>query len=57
MAMSCVCATKGVTAEGRQITLRYLHTIDGDTLTFRPVNIVVDGQKQPDEEYEYRRVK
>lgn len=52
-----VCHTKGINAEGKSVTLRYLHEIDGDTMTFRLVDITVDGEKQPNEEYKYRRVR
>ncbi|MHB8952092.1 MAG: hypothetical protein ACYC4U_03875 [Pirellulaceae bacterium] len=54
---TAVCDTKGLTAEGKQVTMRYLHIFAGDTMTFRLTEMVVDGKKQPDEEYKYRRVR
>lgn len=52
-----VCNTKGVDTKGKAVSLKYLHEIDGDTLTFRVVDITVDGEKQPEETYKYRRVR
>lgn len=48
---------RGVTDEGKEVTLKYLHTVDGDTMTLRYADMIVDGVKQPDEEYTYRRVR
>ena len=52
-----ICTTKGISAEGKSITLRYLHEIDGDTMNVRIVGIVADGEEQPEETYKYRRVR
>lgn len=52
-----ICSTKGVGADGKKVTLRYLHEIDGDAMTVRIVGIVADGEKQPEETYKYRRVR
>ncbi len=52
-----ICDTQGVTDEGKDVTMKYLHTFDGDTMTCRYVEMTIDGKKQPDEEYKYRRVK
>jgi len=52
-----ICDTKGIDAEGKEVTLKYVHTFDGDSMTYRMTDMIVDGEKQPDEEYTYRRVK
>jgi hypothetical protein len=52
-----ICDTKGVTDEGKEVTMKYLHTFDGDTMTCRLADMIVDGAKQPDEEFKYRRVR
>ncbi len=52
-----VCDTTGVTDEGKDVTMKYLHTIHDDTLTLRYTDITIDGVKQPDEEYKFRRVR
>jgi hypothetical protein len=52
-----ICATTGVTDEGKEVTMKYVHTVDGDTLTCRYVDMTVDGVKQPEEVYTYRRVR
>lgn len=52
-----ICDTKGMDAEGKEVTMKYLHTFDGDTMTFRLTDMIVHGEKQPDEEYTYRRVR
>lgn len=52
-----ICHTTAVSEEGKDLSLKYLHEIDGDTLTFTVVDITVDGEKQPDEIYKYRRAR
>jgi hypothetical protein len=52
-----ICVTTGVTDEGKEVTMRWLHTFDGDTMTVATTDMVVDGKKQPDEETKYRRVR
>ncbi len=47
----------GVTDGGKEVTMKYLHTFEGDAMTLRYADMVVDGVKQPDEEYKYRRVR
>ena len=48
---------RSVTDDGKEVTMKYLHTFDGDTMTLRYADMIVDGVKQPDEEYKYRRVR
>jgi hypothetical protein len=48
---------RGVTDDGKEVTMKYLHTFDGDTMTLRYADMIVGGEKQPDEEYTYRRVR
>jgi hypothetical protein len=55
--ITIICDTRGVTDEGKEMTLKYLHTFDGDTMMCRLTDMIVDGAKQPDEEYKYRRVR
>ena len=52
-----ICDTKAVDAEGKDVTLKYLHEFDGETMTMRMVDIMVEGEKQPEEQYRYRRVR
>jgi hypothetical protein len=52
-----ICDCQGINAEGKDVSIRYLNTVDGDTLDFRITDVVVDGEKQPDEEYKYHRIR
>jgi hypothetical protein len=51
------CECQGIDAEGKEVSILYLNTVEGDTLDFRITGVVVDGEGQPDEEYKYRRVR
>ena len=51
-----ICDTKGMDAEGNDITQKYLHTFGKDAMTMQVVSLGDDGQEQT-EEYKYRRVK
>ncbi len=54
---TAICESTGIGAEGKDVTIRYENTVEGDILIFRIRSVVVDGEKKPDEEYKYRRVR
>jgi hypothetical protein len=43
--------------QGKPITVKYVHEFRGDTMVTRLVGFTVDGKEQPEETYQYRRVR
>ena len=52
-----VCEGKGLSPDGKEVKIKYLHDFDGDFLIFKLTEMVVDGEKQPDEVFKYRRIR